>query len=569
MLFKGNGQAVKNFVPIHIFMAEKPIEAMIEKIAKECEEANAGKWTITKIVKELALEENKGLKKMRKKAIEMLQLLDPKAAAVYASFQQMRVRTSSQLIEGFDRGNIIKSLLHETDVPRGVAEKIGHEVEEKIKDLEIESISTPLIREMVNVKLLEYGHENIRNQYTRLGLPVFEARKKAERQPYNDKATMTEYSLLAVIPARLGRMHLSSQIFIAELQDFSTKAIAASIEAEPAEKPRDTVFSVLEKANRLGRILSWRPNIFALNAALAAKSSKKAAVDAAVIFSSASKAVFLGGKALPAFNTITLFEPKCLSGKGVEREGMVAAANAMLKSGQGEKAQPFENAVAVDTKYRLKLLHNHAPKCFLNCRNTEWSLANGIAFEGQGLCSFTALNLTMVALANQGNESAFFEELSKKAKAIVELDQLKRKELSGRSYIKNQGVSIEGFSSALALDSLFEAGRLAIASEKPGETLAFAEKTLSELKKALPENFVLTELKNRAAIRRFALQNKRAFRHIAKAGGEEKELAKSKAICRAYSFSAKAESAKELNELIDGNARIIEMRETFGLQEKK
>ena len=546
-------------------MAEKPIEAMIEKIAKECEEANAGKWTITKIVKELALEENKSLKKMRKKALEMLQLLDPKAAAVYASFQQMRVRTSSQLIEGFDRGNIIKSLLHETDVPRGVAEKIGHEVEEKIKDLEIGSISTSLIREMVNVKLLEYGHENIRNQYTRLGLPVFEARKKAERQPYNDKATMTEYNLLAVIPARLGRMHLLGQIFIAELQDFSTKAIAASIEAEPAEKPRDTVFSVLEKANRLGRILSWRPNIFALNAALAAKSSKKAAADAAVLFSSgASKAVFLGGRALPAFNTITLFEPKCLSGRGIAKEGMVAAANAMLKSGQGLQSRAFENAVAVDTKYRLKLLHKHSPKCFLNCRNTEWSLANGIAFEGRGLCSFTALNLTMVALANQGNESAFFEELSKKAKAVVELDQLKRKELSGRSYIKNHGVSIEGFSSALALDSLLEAGRLAIAPEKPGETLAFAERILSELKKALPENFVLTELKNREAIRRFALQNKKAFRHIAKAGGEEKELVKSRAICRAYSFSAKAESAKELNELIDGNARIIEMPETFG-----
>ncbi len=542
-------------------MAEKPIEAMIEKIAKECEEANADKWTITKIVKELALEENKGLKKMRKKALEMLQQLDPKAAAVYASFQRMQVRTSSQLIEGFDRGNIIKSLLHETDVPRGVAEKIGHEVEEKIKDLEIESISTSLIREMVNVKLLEYGHENIRNQYTRLGLPVFEARKKAEKWPYNDKSTMTEYNLLAVIPARLGRMHLSGQIFIAELQDFSTKAIAASIVAEPAEKPRDAVFSVLEKANRLGRILSWRPNIFALNATLAAKSGKKAATDAATLFSSISKAVFLGGKALSAFNTITLFEPKCLSGKGIAREGMVAAANAMLKSGQGqgEEAQPFENAVAVDTKYRLKLLHNNAPKFFLNCRNTEWSLVNGIAFEGQGLCSFTALNLTMVALENQGNESAFFEELSKKAKAIVELDQLKRKELSGRSYIKNQGVSIEGFSSALALDSLFEAGRLTIASEKPGETLAFAEKVLSELKKAVPENFVLTELKNREAMRRFALQNKKAFRHVAKTGGEEKELAKSKAICRAYSFSAKADNAKELNELIDGNARIIEM----------
>jgi hypothetical protein len=540
-------------------MEEKPIEAMIEKIAKECGEANASKWTITKIVKGLSLEENKGLKKMRKRALEMLRQLDPKAAEIYASFQRMQVRTSSQLVEGFDRGNIIKSLLHETDVPRGVAEKIGHEVEEKIKDLEIESISTPLIREMVNVKLLEYGHENIRNQYTRLGLPVFEARKRAAQGPYGDRATMAEYNLLAVIPPRLGRMHLSGQIFIAEIQDFSTKAIAASISAEPAEKPRDTVFGILERANRLGRLLSWRPNIFALNAALAAGNGKKAAVDAAALFSTASRAVFPCTRAVPAFNVTTLFEPDFLSGRNVSREGMAAAANAMLKAGESGESRPFENAVAVDTKYKLKLLHNRSPKCVLNCRSTNWSLVNGVAFEGNGLCSFTALNLTMVALANQGNESAFFEELSKKARAIAELDQLKRKELSERSYIKGGGIEIEKFSSALALDSLFHASALAIASEKSGETLSFAEKALNELKKALPENFVLTELKNQAATRRFALQNKKEFRHVAKPAGEEKELGKSRVICRAYGFSARAESAKELAELIDGNARAIDV----------
>ena len=98
-------------------MEEKPIEALIEKIAKECEVADADKWTITKIVKELSAEESKSIKAMRKKALEMLQKLDPKAAAIYASFQRMQVRTSSQLIEGFDRGNIIKSLLRETNVP--------------------------------------------------------------------------------------------------------------------------------------------------------------------------------------------------------------------------------------------------------------------------------------------------------------------------------------------------------------------------------------------------------------------------------------------------------------------
>ena len=92
-------------------MQEKPIAALIEKIAKECEEANADKWTITRLVKKLSSEEATGIKNLRKRALEILQQLDPKAATVYASFQRMQVRTSSQLIEGFDRGNIIKSLL--------------------------------------------------------------------------------------------------------------------------------------------------------------------------------------------------------------------------------------------------------------------------------------------------------------------------------------------------------------------------------------------------------------------------------------------------------------------------
>ena len=559
MLFKGKGQTLKNFAPLLLIMEEKPIEALIEKIAKECEEATADKWTITKIVKELSAEESKSLKVMRKKTLEILKKLDPKAAAIYASFQRMHVRTSSQLIEGFDRGNIIKSLLRETNVPRGVAEKIGHEVEEKIKDLEIESISTSLIREMVNVKLLEYGHENIRNQYTRLGLPVFEAEKKAEEEPYNSRAIMSEYNLLRVIPPKFGRMHLSSEIFIGELSDFSTRPVAINIIPETGENPKDKVFNMLEKANKASRFYSWRPNFFGVNAAIASNVGKKTAKDAAMLFARASKAIFLNRKAVPAFNTLALFEPESF-GKGIERESMAAAANTILKSGSEDSDPVFENAIAVDTKYKLKLLHKHMPKTVLNCRNAELALVNGIAFEGKGICTFAAINLTLIALGCKGNETAFFEELGKKAKAVVELDRIKRKELLQKSYVKKQGIEIEELSSAVALDSLLEAGKITIESEKINETISFAEKILTELKSHLPKHFVATELKNRQAKHRFEKKNTKAFRYEKKMV-EGKGLLKSKAICKHYSFAAKAENRKELNELIDSNVRIIEFEE--------
>ncbi len=546
--------------PKHYCMQEKPIATLIEKIAKECEEANANKWTITRLVKKLSSEEATGIKNLRKRTLEILQQLDPKAATVYASFQRMQVRTSSQLIEGFDRGNIIKSLLRETEVARGVAEKIGNEVEEKIKDLEIEKISTPLIREMVNVKLLEYGHENIRNQYTRLGLPVFEAGKKAEQSPYNNKAIMTEYNLLRIIPNNLGRMHLSKEIFIAEIQDFSTRPIATSLVPEIKESPRETVFELLEKANRLGKFYSWRPNISGLNAAIAAKVGKKTASNAGQLFANVAKTVFLSGKSVSAFNTSYLFEPEFLAGKGIERESMAGAATTMLKANSKESFPVFENAVAIDTKYKLKILHKPFPKTFLNCKNKELFLVNGLALPTGSLCSFTGLNLSLIALENKGNETAFFEEVGKKARVITQLDKLKRKNLLERHYVKKQNIDVDRLGAVVALDSLVEASKAFLETEKEGEALSFSEKIISELKKELSEKFCIVELSNKTALYRFSSHNKKMFKQARKPIEEEKILRKSKAICKNYCFAAKAESQKELNELIDSNIRLIEFK---------
>jgi hypothetical protein len=537
-------------------MPEKPIAAMIEKIAKECEETNADSWTITKIVKELSKQQATNMRSLRKEALKLLQQLDPKAASIYASFQKMQVRTSKQAVEGFDRGNIIKSLLRETSVPRGVAEKIGREVEEKIKDLEIESISTALIRELVNVKLLEYGHENVRNQYTRLGLPVFEAEKKAAKMPYSNRAIMSEFNLLRVIPPKHARMHLENEIFIAALEDFCTKPVATSLAAKQADNAKESVFAILERLNRLERLFSWRPNISALNLAVAG-GSKKVAGEAAILFSRGAKACFLNGKAVPAFNTVFLFEPEQFSKSRIDRESMYTAANSIVKSASEERFPCFESCVALDSKYKLKAL-NEFPKTFLNCKSREFNLVNGVAFEGKGLCSFTGLNLSAMALANKREETGFFEELEKKAKAVAQLDEAKRKALAGRDYLGKQGIVVSEQRSALALDSLVEASRIVVGSEKDSEALAFAERVLSELKKSLPEQFVVTELKNKAASHRFSQHNRKSFGAKPGQAEEESLLKKNEKLCKNYCFAAKAGSLKELAELIESNVRLVE-----------
>ncbi len=543
-------------------MPEKPITALIEKIVEECKEANASKWTITKVVKELNEIETKDIKQLRQKALQLLQQLDPKAASIYASFQRMQVRTSREEIEPFDRGNIIKSLLRETDVPRGIAEKIGREVEDKIKDLELEHINTALIREIVNVKLLEYGHAGIRNQYTRLGLPVFEVRERIKQQPYSNKAIMTEYNLLRVIPAKEAEMHLRNEIFIAGIQDFGTKPVATSITVEVKDNPKETALHAVEEANRLSRLSSWQPNISGLNLALSTGTGKKTAANAGMLFARAAKATFLKRGPVAGFNTLYLFEPDWFSGKDASRESTAGAANAVLKASAGAGAV-FENAVAVDTKYKLKLLQKKRfPKIFLNCRNKEFSLVNGIALEARGLCSFTAVNLTAIALSNKGNEKGFFEELRGKIEAIKKLDELKREQLQKRPYLKN--IEIGELGSAIALDSLFESGRILGETEKESEAIAISEKTLAEIMATAPENSVVTELTNKNALLCFAEHNRRLFSFSKAALEEERHLRKSTQISKNYCFAGKAGNKKELNELVESNIRLIEFNEEKG-----
>src|SRR3989344_4688653 len=106
---------------------DRPIKEVLQRIAFECQESGATKWQVLKIIKEL--EEFEGTE------------------------QQLR--------------------------------KIGSEVEGKIKDLKIEYLNTHIIREMVNVKLLEYGHEPVHSQYARIGMPVYEVKKNLDTRGFD------------------------------------------------------------------------------------------------------------------------------------------------------------------------------------------------------------------------------------------------------------------------------------------------------------------------------------------------------------------------------------------------
>ncbi len=150
----------------------------------------------------------------------------------------LTVRTSRNTIERFDRDRIVKSLVKETGIPKDVAEEIALDVENTIKRLKLKFISAPLIREIVNVKLLERGLEDARRDYTRLGLPVYDTTQIIEKgirenanlqhnpetiHKHVADCVMKEYALLKALPLHLADAHMRGEIHIHDLEYFVTR----------------------------------------------------------------------------------------------------------------------------------------------------------------------------------------------------------------------------------------------------------------------------------------------------------------------------------------------------------
>lgn len=142
------------------------------------------------------------------------------------------VRTSTDDILKWDRNRIIDALVLETGIDRNIASIIGIEVEKQIKAMAIENITAPLIRELVDVKLLEYGQEDARRKHTRLGVPVYDVNKIIFRKnrenantPHSPEATnltlaeniKKEYALLSVFSCDVADAHMRGDLHLHDL----------------------------------------------------------------------------------------------------------------------------------------------------------------------------------------------------------------------------------------------------------------------------------------------------------------------------------------------------------------
>jgi ribonucleoside-triphosphate reductase len=84
------------------------------------------------------------------------------------------VRTSGEEIARWDRRRIVEALIRETGSEAAVAEEISREVERQIVASGIAVLTTSLIRELVDAKLVERGLEQARRMHARLGFPLYD-----------------------------------------------------------------------------------------------------------------------------------------------------------------------------------------------------------------------------------------------------------------------------------------------------------------------------------------------------------------------------------------------------------
>ncbi|NPE32047.1 anaerobic ribonucleoside-triphosphate reductase, partial [Methanococcoides sp. SA1] len=162
-----------------------------------------------------------------------------------------KVRTTDGHMVQWDRNIVVNQLLKETtlsewyhnisSISKDEAHDIAKETEKRIRGMNIKFLSGPLIRELVNMILLERGHLEWRNVSTRVGSPVFDAceidqgsgfeanenanlQENAEtsHKKKADKISKEQYLLL--LPPKIADLHLNGDLHIHDLEYFGTRA---------------------------------------------------------------------------------------------------------------------------------------------------------------------------------------------------------------------------------------------------------------------------------------------------------------------------------------------------------
>jgi ribonucleoside-triphosphate reductase len=160
------------------------------------------------------------------------------------------VRRSDGHILDWDRNRIVRQILTETRLveifydgeaaSEETARMIAREVEDRIRRLGLASLSGPLIREIMNIVLLEHGMVRYRNVLTRVGTPVYDAhlidvgrgfeshdnanlQENAETSHKKKADKISKEQYLLQLPPEIADHHLTGDLHVHDLEYFGTR----------------------------------------------------------------------------------------------------------------------------------------------------------------------------------------------------------------------------------------------------------------------------------------------------------------------------------------------------------
>ncbi|MHA1292790.1 MAG: anaerobic ribonucleoside-triphosphate reductase [Promethearchaeota archaeon] len=150
------------------------------------------------------------------------------------------IRTSKYSKEPFELSKIEEYLIKEGKIELFLAKKIAREVEERLSKTNIEYLTAPLIREYINVILLENGLEEVRHKLTRLGTPPYEVMKLFKNKNINpEKFTKIlgsdvseQFLLLNLLPKPFADMYLSGEIVLLNLNHWALRPLAVCLKTD-------------------------------------------------------------------------------------------------------------------------------------------------------------------------------------------------------------------------------------------------------------------------------------------------------------------------------------------------
>ncbi len=161
-----------------------------------------------------------------------------------------QVRTTRGHIVDWDRQRIVNQIITETKLveefyggkgaEEELAQSIALEVENRIKKMQLKSLSGPLIREILNITLLEHDLTKYRNVCTRVGTPVYDAhlidvgegfeshdnanlQENAETSHKKKADKISKEQYLLQLPPELADLHLAGDLHIHDLEYFGTR----------------------------------------------------------------------------------------------------------------------------------------------------------------------------------------------------------------------------------------------------------------------------------------------------------------------------------------------------------